>query len=218
MALQPGRQPQKGRGVDQLRQPDSPRVAGSSEGIGRVADGARARRGSADATPTLAAKLDPRSTEIKKLLGLAARQRKDFAQAEQIFEGLAHDAPADAWLRNQLALVLVEQTDEPKRRRALELAELSVRQNPKAADALATLGTVHYRLKRLDDAEKVLQAVVGSGQGNSDAAYVLARVRADRGQPEAAPALLKLALDAPGIFIFRKDAQEWLDRLTTKSK
>ena len=165
-----------------------------------------------------AAKLGPGSTEIKRLLGLAARQRKDFAQAEQIFEGLAHDAPSDAWARNQLALVLVEQPDEPKRRRALELAELSVRQNPKAADALATLGTVHYRLNRLDDAEKVLQAVVASGQGNSDAAYVLARVRADRGQSESVPALLKLALDAPGIFIFRKDAQEWLDRLTTKSK
>jgi len=165
-----------------------------------------------------AAKLNPGSTEIKRLLGLAARQRKDFAQAEQIFEGLAHEAPADAWLRNQWALVLVEQSDESRRRRALELAELSVRQNPKAADALATLGTVYYRLNRLDDAEKVLQAVVGSGQGNSDAAYVLARVRADRGHPDAAPALLKLALDAPGIFIFRRDAQDWLDRLTTKSK
>jgi len=165
-----------------------------------------------------AAKLNPGSTDIKRLLGLAARQRKDFSQAERIFEGLAHDAPADAWLRNQLALVLVEQTDESKRRRALDLAELSVRQNPKAADALATLGTVYYRINRLDDAEKVLQAVVSSGQGNSDAAYVLAHVRADRGHPDAAPALLKLALDAPGVFVFRKDAQEWLDRLTTKSK
>jgi tetratricopeptide (TPR) repeat protein len=100
-----------------------------------------------------AARLNPGSAEIKRLLGLAARQRKDFGQAEQIFEVLAHDAPADAWLRNQLALVLVEQTDESKRRRALELAELSVRQNPKAADALTTLGTVYYRINRLDDAE-----------------------------------------------------------------
>jgi len=165
-----------------------------------------------------AVKLNPGSNEIKRLLGLAARQRKDFVQAEQIFEALAHDAPADAWVRNQLALVLVQQIDLHKRRRALELAELSVRQNPKAADSLATLGTVYYRLNRLDDAEKVLQAVVGSGQGDSDAAYVLARVRADRGHPEAAPALLKPALNASGVFIFRKDAREWLDRLTTKSK
>jgi hypothetical protein len=59
--------------------------------------------------------------------------------------------------------------------------------------------------------------VVTSGQGDSDAAYALARVRADRGQADSAPALLKRALEAPGIFIHRKDAQEWLDRLTTKA-
>ena len=118
-------------------------------------------------------------------------------------------------MRNQLALVLAEQADDAKRRRALELAELSVRQNPKDADALATLGTVYYRLNRLDEAEKVLQAVVNSGKGNSDAAYILARVKADRGHPDTAPPLLKMALSAPGLFIFRKDAQQWLDRLTT---
>ena len=125
-----------------------------------------------------AAKLDPKSNAIKRLMGLAARQRKDFAQAEQIFEGLAHDAPADAWLRNQLALALAEQTDAAKRRRALDLAELSVRQNPKAADSLATLGTVYYRLNRLDDAEKLLAAVFQNGQCQSDGVLALARVEA----------------------------------------
>ena len=196
MALQPGRQPQKGRGVDQLRRQVSPRFARGSEGIRRLADGARARRRSAAPRPRsrqARPRLD-RNQEAARALGSGG---KDFAQAEQIFEELAHDSPADAWLRNQLALVLVEQPEEPKRRRALDLAELSVRQNPKAADALATLGTVYFQLKRLDDAQKLLQAVVGSGQGNSDAAYFLARVQADRGQPDAAPALLKLALDAP---------------------
>ena len=104
------------------------------------------------------------------------------------------EAPADAWLRNQLALVLVEQTDESKRRRALDLAELSVRQNPKAADSLATLGTVYYRLGRLDEAEKALQAVVNSGKGDSDAVYMLAHVKTDRGNTDAAQPLLKMAL------------------------
>jgi hypothetical protein len=83
---------------------------------------------------------------------------------------------------------------------------------------LTTLGVVCYRLQKLDAAEKVLQAVVTSGKGSSDAAYMLARVRADRGHADAAPTLLKTALDAPGLFIFRKDAQQWLDRLTTTSK
>jgi tetratricopeptide (TPR) repeat protein len=165
-----------------------------------------------------AAKLDPKSSEVKRLMGLAARERKDFAQAEQIFQAMADESPADAWPRNQLALVLAEQPDPAKRKRALDLAELSVKQNPKAADALATLGTVDYRLGRHEDAQKLLEAVVASGNGTSDCAYILARVCEARGQSEAIPKLLKLALNTAGAFIDRKDAQEWLDRLTTKSK
>ena len=95
---------------------------------------------------------------------------------------------------------------------------MSLRQTPKGVDALATLGTVYYRLGRLEDADKVLQAVVGSGQGNSDAAFILAHVRADRGQSDTMVPLLKMALHASGLFIYRKDAQQWLDRLTTSSK
>ncbi len=42
-----------------------------------------------------AAKLKPGAIEIKRLLGLLSRQRKDFAHAEQIFDALANDASAD---------------------------------------------------------------------------------------------------------------------------
>ena len=68
------------------------------------------------------------------MLGLAARERKDFAAAEHVFQALAQESPGDAWVRNQLALVLVEQPDDATRRRALELAELSVRQDPNAVE------------------------------------------------------------------------------------
>jgi tetratricopeptide (TPR) repeat protein len=165
-----------------------------------------------------AVKLDPKSTEVKRLVGLVARQRKELGEAEQIFQELSVESPGDSWVRNQLALVLAEQPGASKHRRALELAELSVRENPNAVEALTTLGTVYYHLQRLEDAEKVLQAIVASGKGSSDAAYVLAKVRADRGHFDAAPVLLKTALDAPGLFIFRKDARQWLDRLTSASK
>ena len=160
-----------------------------------------------------AAKLDPKSTAIKRLMGLAARQRKNLGQAEQIFENLAHDAPADAWVRNQLALVLAEQTVEIKRRRALDLAELSVRQNPKAADSLATLGTVSFRLNRLADAEKLLSAVFQSGQCQSDDLLILARVEAARGKKDMVVPLLKKALAAPGLFLERNEARRWLEEL-----
>jgi tetratricopeptide (TPR) repeat protein len=166
----------------------------------------------------VAAKLDSKSAEVRRMLGLAARERKDLAAAEQVFQALSDESPADAWARNQLAMVLAEQPDDARKRRAVELAELSVRQDPKAVDALTTLGTVYYRIKRLDDAEKLLKAVVASGKGNSDAAYMLALVQADRGRSDGAAALIKTALKAPGLFVFRSDAQQWLDHQPTKAK
>ena len=165
-----------------------------------------------------AAKLDPKSNEVRRLMGLAARQRKDFAAAEQVLQALAQESPGDAGLRNQLALVLAEQADDSKRRRAIELAELSVRQDPNSAEALTTLGIVYYRNKRLDDAAKVLQSVFASGRGNSDGAYVLALALSDQGHPENVATLLKSALEAQGLFVFRNDAQQWLDRLSAKAK
>ncbi len=77
---------------------------------------------------------------------------------------------------------------------------------------------VCYRLNRLDEAERLLQAVVASGRGSSDAAYILARVKSDRGHPEAAPPLLEMALAAPGFFAGRDEARQWLEQLTTKAK
>jgi tetratricopeptide (TPR) repeat protein len=160
-----------------------------------------------------ATKLDPRSVEAQKMLGLVARQRHDGPEAERVFQAMSLASPADNWARNQLALALAEQPDEAKHRRALELAELTVRQNPKAADALATLGTVYYRLKRLDDAQKVLQTLFESGKGDSDAAFILALVLAEKGHADKAEPLVKAALQVPGLFIYRNDAQQWLNRL-----
>jgi tetratricopeptide (TPR) repeat protein len=187
--------------------------------VGRAAwllDRGRAEEAQADAEA--AARIDPRSPAARRLVGLAARARKDLARAEPILEALDRESPGDAWVRNQLALVLAEQADDTRHRRALELAEGLVRQAPNDAHALATLGTVCYRLHRLDEAEALLQAVVASGRGSSDAAYILARVRSDRGHPEAAPPLLEAALASPGFFASRHDARQWLDQLTTQAK
>jgi tetratricopeptide (TPR) repeat protein len=166
----------------------------------------------AQAQAEAALQLDPKSDQARRLLGLAARLRKDLARAQTTFDALVQGSPQDVWLRGQLAQVLAEQADAAKRRRALELAEQTVRHAPAASEAVATLGAVYYHLHRLDEAETVLQAVVASGQGSSDTAYLLARVKADRGHADAAQALIKSALAAPGLFIARTDARRWLDQ------
>jgi tetratricopeptide (TPR) repeat protein len=157
-----------------------------------------------------AAKLGPTSVGLTRLAGLAARLRKDLAQAEQILQAMADEAPADSWARNQLARVLAEQNDPVKHKRAVALAELSVLQNPKAADSIATLGSVYFRINRLDDAEKLLAALFQSGQCQSDDVLALARVEAARGKKDAVVPLLKKALSASGLFLERDEAERWL--------
>jgi hypothetical protein len=39
--------------------------------------------------------------------------------------------------------------------------------------------------------------------------------QAGRGHPDRAPALLKAAPAEPGLFIFRNETRQWLDRLKT---
>jgi len=173
-------------------------------------DRGRAQEAQVDAAA--AARIDPRSSDARSLLGLAARARKDLARAEVVLEALDRELPGDAGVSNQLPQVQAEQGDDAKWRRALELAEELVRQAPDNAEIQATLGTVYHRLRRLDEAESLLQAVVTSGRGSPDAAYILARVASDRGHPEAAPPLLEAALAAPRLFLGSEEARRWLDR------
>jgi Flp pilus assembly protein TadD len=165
-----------------------------------------------------ATKVQPKSNEVPRLLGLAARQRKDLAVAERIFQELLAQSPGDAWARNQLALVLAEQTDDAKRRRAVELAEQAVKLEPKSPRALAALGAVYFRIQRLEDAEKLLAAVFQNGQSQSDDVLALARVEDARGKKDVVVALLKKALGAPGLFIERNEAKRWLDDLEKQAK
>jgi predicted Zn-dependent protease len=165
-----------------------------------------------------AAKIQPKSNDVQRVLGLAARQRNDLAGAERIFQDLWAQSPADAWGRSQFALVLAAQNDETKKRRALELAEQGVKLEPKSPRALATLGAVYFRTQRLDDAEKLLAAVFQSGQAQSDDVLALARVEDARGKKDLVAPLLKKAIAVSGLFIERNEAKRWLEEVEKSTK
>jgi Tfp pilus assembly protein PilF len=162
-----------------------------------------------------ATKIDDKSADVRFFRGFIARRKKDFPTAERMFEGLVQESPANFNASNQLALVLIEEPEEAKRRRALEIAEVNAKANSQNAEALATLGWVYYKLNRLDDAERYLQgaAQANRGQINADTAFYLAHVLADRGKLDEVKNLLKRAVDAPGRFNYRKEAEAWLEQL-----
>jgi uncharacterized protein HemY len=114
-------------------------------------------------------------------------------------------------------LVLADQEDADKRRRALELAEANARQWPAEPNAAASLGWACFRQGRTEEAERYLRAASATGRAGAETAYYLARVISEKARPEDLKTLLKAAIEAPGIFPDRGKARAWLKRLPEKS-
>ncbi len=162
-----------------------------------------------------AEKIDATSTDVTKLKGLIARIQKDLPTAERIFRKAITDAPADLFASNQLALVLVDQTDKDARSKGLQLASVNANANQRDANAIATLGYAFYRTGQIDEALKYLQGSlqITNGQLGPDTAYYLAVVLNEKEKSEDARNILEGALKTKGMFIYRKEAQALYDRL-----
>jgi tetratricopeptide (TPR) repeat protein len=164
------------------------------------------------------AKLDPDSADIKGVRGLIAWHLKHYEEAENLFQALFLDSPGNFPASNQLVLALIEQPAAAKRRRALQLAEMNARLYPKSGAALGTLGWVYFCQGKLEEAEQTLSQALAAGSTSPEIAYFLGRVLAERGsRAEEARRWFKAALDASGRFAFRKEAEEWLERLKKQS-
>jgi tetratricopeptide (TPR) repeat protein len=91
-----------------------------------------------------ALKLDEKSLDAKILRGMIAAFQKDYRTAERYSEEAHLQAPDNFVASNNLALALVEQKDDMKKRRALQYAEENWRKYPRSIDALSTYGWVLY--------------------------------------------------------------------------
>jgi tetratricopeptide (TPR) repeat protein len=160
-----------------------------------------------------ALQIDPKSLNAEILCGVIALFQKDYTAAEHYFEAAFLQSPRNFAANNNLALVLIEQKDVAKNRRALEHAENNVQQYPKYAEAASTYGWVLYRLGRLDEAEKYLQAAASTGQPSPDTFYYLARLYVDRAREAAAKQCLEIALKNTGPFSMRQEAVAMLEKL-----
>ena len=164
-----------------------------------------------------AAKIDANSLDVLKAQGLVARIVKNLGDAENYFRRVMNEAPSDFFACNQLALVLVDQSNQSQRSRGVQLAEVNARQYPRVAEALATLGYAYYRTGNIEEALKSLQAAIAPGQMVADTAYYLALLVNEKEQTDEAIKLLDQALQSKGLFVYRADAQEMLDRLKKKA-
>jgi len=160
-----------------------------------------------------ALQIEAKSLEAKILRGIVALFQKDYKEAELYFESAHLQSPGSFAASNNLALALVEQSDETKKRRAEEYAEDNVRKFPRLAEALSTYGWVLYKRGKLDQAEEWLKRAAQAGSLSADTAYYIARVTVEKGRPEEAKRLLKQALDTKRPFCMRDEAKALLEKL-----
>ncbi len=100
-----------------------------------------------------ALKLDPASLDALLYVGLVARFNNDLPAAEKAFSEAHSQSPTHLGALTQLCLALVDQTDETKKQKALEYAQMNVKMHsdlnqPAGREAAVTLAWVLSRLGR----------------------------------------------------------------------
>jgi tetratricopeptide (TPR) repeat protein len=163
-----------------------------------------------------AAKIKPSDPEVQKFQGLIDRVQKNLPEAEKIFKQIIAVSPEDNYARNQLALVLADEPTDEAHRQAKAHAELFVQStNQKSPEAWATLGYVQYKLKDVNTALQYLQEALkaSNGQLSPDMGYYIALCWKDKDEIDKAKAIIKEALAAKGLFVYKREAEDLRDKL-----
>jgi tetratricopeptide (TPR) repeat protein len=150
-----------------------------------------------------------RSSQFLK--GLAYRYLGDLNAAETIFKKLHQDNGDDVESSDQLALVLVEQTDESKRARAKQLSDTNLNRMPKSESIIASAAWIEFKLGSIDVADQMLGKLTSSTTISPQTAYYVAQVLQARGKAAEARGILEAACKAPGLWVQRSTAKASLE-------
>ena len=165
-----------------------------------------------------ASQLAPNDFQTRQLAGILALYNQDYEAAEKIYRAAHQLQPSNNATMASLAVALVEQPDETKRRQALEFATMNLRMlndrsQQSGRDAAVTMAWIMYRLGNIVQAERTLREALSGGGVGFDSAYFAAQILAERGQADAAIQLLEPALATKRLFPSRQGAEALLARL-----
>ena len=150
--------------------------------------------------------------------GQIAFIKKNFDVAEMHFHRIHTAQPGNLDATNLLALSLVESNNPTKQRKALELAKISVGVAPKNAAAVSVLGWVLYKLGDIPKAAQQLNPISQQRRLSPESAYFVAQFLADQGRPKNALLFLDAISENPGIFLYRRQADELKQKLQSEMK
>lgn len=162
-----------------------------------------------------ARRIEPENLDVLVLSGVTARMAKKMKPAEDYFVSALRLSPSNTGVVNQLALLLIDQPDEEKRRRALEFAKINAMLQPNSSEANVTMAWVQYQLGNNRDAEAALRKGLQAGNLNSDSSYLIAKMLVDQNKTDVAKRFLENALNdtGGGVFVLREDAEALQDRI-----
>jgi tetratricopeptide (TPR) repeat protein len=162
-----------------------------------------------------ATELDKDSDALKALSAMLGYYSND-PKAEDDFSKMHANSPGDFFASNYLALILSESTEEAKRNRAVQLAELNARLYQQSAEALSTLGWCYFNAGRYQDALRVMGVFTQGAQISPDTAYYFAKVlfSINKRATDDVFNLLNSAIAAKGPFKHRGEAETWMAALT----
>jgi tetratricopeptide (TPR) repeat protein len=150
--------------------------------------------------------------------GLAAVAQGDAETAEKHFEAALAGDPGDYLSSDHLALVLAENSDVQRRKRALDLATLAARKFPGRNDPIITLAWVQLSQGDASTANRTLRGVDWRRSLSRDSAYRAAQIAAAAGDTASAKKLMQTALESAGPFLNKRQAEKLLNQWTAASK
>jgi len=170
-----------------------------------------------DQAQTVAAALreqSPDSISALFLDGIVAHMQGNTSRSEQALQRVLSLEPRHAMATDLLALLLIESDEVNSRERALSYAENNADHFPNSAQVNITKAWVLYQLGRKAEAQKSLGEGSKAGGLKADSMFLVAKIMVGEGRKEKAIVALKQGIaQRAGLFIFRKQAQELLEKL-----
>jgi len=168
-----------------------------------------------------AAGLDKDSVLPSLLLATADLLEGDYERAEQQFRAVYDKKPGNFDAINGLSMSLLAQNEQEKRQQGVELARVNARtyrdmRTAHGRQSVALLAWGLHRTGSNDEALKLIQPVVSSGEVTPDIAYFAADIFLEKGEKDFAIEVLNKSLESDNRFVFRTQAENLRQTLMKK--
>jgi tetratricopeptide (TPR) repeat protein len=151
----------------------------------------------------------------KGLKAKLAFVRQKFDDAVAGYQELHDSNPKNPDFANMLALSLVESGSTENKTKANQLATKNLQANPNNRIALAAAGYIRLQTLGVNPTiQGIFQKLAQTRDGRSpEVDYFLAKFLREAGQNQAAGQILQQGLNYKGLFLYRKQAEELLEKL-----